>query len=111
MNPYAAPGLERRSLARIVNDICKQSGLTMKQIKAKDRHAEIIEIRHFLHYFAQAERGLTQKAAGMMFNRDHTTMRYSRIEFTNRFRTDKVYRKKIIELCQKVGVSISLTVK
>jgi len=111
MSPYAAPGLETRSLARIVNDICKQSGLTMKQIKAKDRNAEIIEIRQFLHYFTQAERGVTQNAAGIMFNCDHATARYSRIQFTNRFRTDKVYRRKITELCQKVGITIALTIK
>ena len=110
MSPYAAPGLERRSLARIVNDICKQSGLTMKQIKAKDRHAEIIEIRQFLHYYVQAEKRFTQKAAGIMFNCDHATARYSRIQFTNRFRTDKVYRKKITELCQRVGITIALTI-
>ena len=111
MSPYFAPGLDYRSLTKIVNDICKESGLTIKQIKAKDRHAEIVEIRQFLHYFAQAERGITQKAAGIMFNCDHATARYSRIQFTNRFRTDKVYRKKITELCQRVGITIALTVK
>lgn len=102
---------KRRSLSNIVYDICKESGVSFNKIRAKDRHADIVEIRQFLHYFAQAERGITQKAAGIMFNCDHATARYSRIQFTNRFRTDKIYRKKITELCQKVGITIALTVK
>lgn len=111
MSPYAAPGLDYRSLAKIVNDICNQSGVTFDKIRSKDRHAEIVEIRQFLHYFVQAERGITQVQSGCMFNCDHATARYSRIQFTNRFRTDKVYRKKITELCQRVGITIALTVK
>ena len=53
--------------------VCRHFGVTLDQLRSKDRHAHIADARHVAMWLLR-ERGLSFPAIARILHRDHTTV-------------------------------------
>lgn len=81
MSPYIIPGLKFRefktkgnnTFKEIISLVLNNTGKTEKELRAKGRTREIVELR-MVCMWAMRKTGATCKSIGNYFNRDHTTV-------------------------------------
>lgn len=61
----------------IIETVCNHYKISPEKLKSKNRSKELVHTRHVIFYFLRKYTNITLKAAGLLFNRDHTTVIHS----------------------------------
>lgn len=97
MNYIAIPGIKdvyRSESApvitpeRIIETVCDYFDLPMESLKGKCRIKELVYARYVIFYFLRKYTSITFKSAGLMFNRDHTTVIHGLQHLSNIMETE-----------------------
>ena len=67
----------------IIKKVCNCFEVSESEIKGRSRERDIVIPRQTVMYFLNVHCGLSSKALGRMFNRDHSTVLYSVNEIRN----------------------------
>ena len=96
----AIPGVDRIfSCHRLIEIVCKKTGIDIKDLKGKSRKREIVEARQLAFYILKKNTRLPFAVIGGMLNRDHTTVIHSIKVVTALKETDKEYISKYSFSC------------
>lgn len=75
---WTVPGLLEPSaqdrMNNIIELVCEKTGLTRRELMAKDRSRRVVEARQICMYMIRKYTNMTLTAIGRAFNRDHTTI-------------------------------------
>ena len=97
---YIIPGL--KTLDELV---CQAFGITIEQLKAKDRKREGADARKFVMWYRKNNSNLSLEKIGAMYTgRDHATVFAAAKKFEELIETDKIFRQKCeraLELIEK----------
>ncbi len=86
MNYVAVPGIKDRyriesapiiTPEMIIKIVCDHFKLNAEKLKSKHRAKELVYARHVIFHFIRKHTSMTLKSAGLLFNRDHTTVIHS----------------------------------
>ena len=111
INPYAYPGLVAGSIYSpsiviqpevLCSNICKKACVyfgfeDMELLRSKARKRVIVEPRQMIVYYIR-RKGVTLKAIGSFFNKDHTSILHMIGVVDNLKEMDIVYHKRLISL-------------
>jgi chromosomal replication initiator protein len=94
LTPYRRPGDARKSLARIVGEVCRQYQVTRAELTSSRRTARVVLPRHVAMYLCRrhtdAPLGVIGKELG---GRDHSTVVHALGAIEERLRTDAELRE------------------
>lgn len=62
----------------ILNVVCHEWSITPTKLRARDRHAELVEARRYAAYLLTVDGGLTNNRAGYYLDRHHATVMHHR---------------------------------
>lgn len=96
-------------LRRIINSVVSfgpHNGVTCETIFQKTNKRAIVESRQIAMYFCKEKiHGITWKAIGIMFKRDHSTAMHAHDKINNICRFDRKFAKKIKEVSDNILTS------
>ena len=62
----------------IIETVAKHSGCTVEELKSKDRHRRLADLRHIAIWLILKNTRLTLKEVGELFERDHSTILHAK---------------------------------
>lgn len=58
----------------VIKHVCEYYGIQPEKLKTGNRSKELVDARHVVFYILRRNTNITLKEAGLLFNRDHTTV-------------------------------------
>jgi len=84
------------SIEKIISEVARSYNVSENDILSNRRTANLVLARKVAMYIAKEITGLSYKAIGVKFGKDHTTVLYS-VQKTEEYIKDKPYEKELIE--------------
>jgi chromosomal replication initiator protein len=75
--------------------IAKHFGTTVEEMKLKSRKRERVEARQVTMWYYMKYLNKTEREAGKMFGKDHSTAHYAGETVETLLKSDKLFRKKV----------------
>jgi chromosomal replication initiator protein len=75
--------------------IAHHFGVTVEEMKSKSRKREYVEPRQVTMWYYMKYLKATERQAGKMFGKDHSTAHYSAETVETLLKSDKLFRKKV----------------
>lgn len=90
------------TVERIVSEVARTYGAEPEEIYSKKQNALITEMRQMAMFIVRELTGLSTKAIGREFNRDHSTVVYSLEKFQKRYNDDSKVRQMVDSIIKNV---------
>jgi len=94
------------TLSQIEDVVCGQLGVSVDEVKSKDRHAENVLARQIIFYVARRNTRLKLHAIGQRYKRDHATVMYSIQKLKHRIETDADLSEKVALILSKIPAKV-----
>lgn len=107
MNYVAIPGIKEMyriesapvvTLENIINTVCEFYKIDAEGLKGKSRCRENVNARFVIFYFFRKYTKLTFKEAGLIFNRDHTTVIHGLATLNDIMQTEPIVKAEVESL-------------
>lgn len=106
ISAYVIPGLRRSykfpvtvynpdKSEIIMQTVLDYSGVTLKEIMAKNRHRNIVVARHLIMFLMRRYTNVTLKEIGKRFKKDHTSVVHACANVKNLMDSDEVFRHSV----------------
>ena len=95
---FTTDGAERVTIEKVFSFVSRRYGFSTEDIRGKKRTSDIVYVRHIAMYLCTEYTGLSLKAIGRQFGRDHSTVINARDNVINRMKKDSAFDKEIREL-------------
>lgn len=99
---FTTDGAERVTIEKVFSFVSRRYGFSTEDIRGKKRTSDIVYIRHIAMYLCTEYTGLSLKAIGRQFGRDHSTVINARDNVINRMKKDSAFDKEIRELSKEL---------
>lgn len=99
---FTTDGAERVTIEKVFSFVSRRYGFSTEDIRGKKRTSDIVYVRHIAMYLCTEYTGLSLKAIGRQFGRDHTTVINARDNVINRMKKDSAFDKEIRELSKEL---------
>lgn len=99
---FTTDGAERVTIEKIFSFVSRRYGFSTEDIRGKKRTSDIVYVRHIAMYLCTEYTGLSLKAIGRQFGRDHSTVINARDNVINRMKKDSAFDKEIRELSKEL---------
>lgn len=99
---FSSGGSERVTSEKIFSFVSRRYGFSIEDIRGKKRTSDIVYVRHIAMYLCTEYTGLSLKAIGRQFGRDHSTVINARDNVINRMKKDSAFDKEIRELSKEL---------
>ena len=99
---FSSGGSERVTSEKIFPFVSRRYGFSIEDIRGKKRTSDIVYVRHIAMYLCTEYTGLSLKAIGRQFGRDHSTVINARDNVINRMKKDSAFDKEIRELSKEL---------
>ena len=90
------------TVEKIVTEVARTYGAEPTDIYSKKQNADITEMRQMAMFVVRELTGLSTKAIGREFNRDHSTVVYSLDKFQKRYNEDSKVRQMVDNIIKNV---------
>ena len=90
------------TVEKIVTEVARTYGAEPGDIYSKKQNADITEMRQMAMFVVRELTGLSTKAIGREFNRDHSTVVYSLDKFQKRYNEDSKVRQMVDNIIKNV---------
>ena len=90
------------TVEKIVSEVARTYGAEPEEIYSKKQNALITEMRQMAMFIVRELTGLSTKAIGREFNRDHSTVVYSLEKFQKRYNDDSKVRQMVDNISKNV---------
>lgn len=90
------------TVEKIVSEVARTYGAEPEEIYSKKQNALITEMRQMAMFIVRELTGLSTKAIGREFNRDHSTVVYSLEKFQKRYNDDSKVRQMVDSIIKNV---------
>lgn len=90
------------TINKIVTEVARTYGSDSQDIYSKKQNAQITEMRQMAMYIVREMTGLSTKAIGREFNRDHSTVVYSLDRFSTKYNDDGKIRNTVEGIIKNV---------
>ena len=94
------------TVEKIVTEVARTYGADPTDIYSKKQNADITEMRQMAMFVVRELTGLSTKAIGREFNRDHSTVVYSLDKFQKRYNEDSKVRQMVDNIIKNVREGI-----
>jgi chromosomal replication initiator protein len=75
--------------------IANHFGVTVEEMKSRSRKREYVEARQVMMWYYMKYHKKTEREAGKMFGKDHSTAHYAGETVETLLKSDKLFRKKV----------------
>lgn len=99
---FTTDGAERVTIEKVFSFVSRRYGFSTEDIRGKKRTSDIVYVRHIAMYLCTEYTGLSLKAIGRQFGRDHSTVINARDNVINRMKKDSPFDKEIRELSKEL---------
>ena len=99
---FTTDGAERVTIEKVFSFVSRRYGFSTEDIRGKKRTSDIVYVRHIALYLCTEYTGLSLKAIGRQFGRDHSTVINARDNVINRMKKDSAFDKEIRELSKEL---------
>lgn len=99
---FTTDGAERVTIEKVFSFVSLRYGFSTEDIRGKKRTSDIVYVRHIAMYLCTEYTGLSLKAIGRQFGRDHSTVINARDNVINRMKKDSAFDKEIRELSKEL---------
>ena len=99
---FTTDGAERVTIEKVFSFVSRRYGFSTEDIRGKKRTSDIVYVRHIAMYLCTESTGLSLKAIGRQFGRDHSTVINARDNVINRMKKDSAFDKEIRELSKEL---------
>lgn len=99
---FTTDGAERVTIEKVFSFVSRRYGFSTEDIRGKKRTSDIVYVRHIAMYLCTEYTGLSLKAIGRQFGRDHSTVINARDNVINRMKKDSAFDKEIRELSKEL---------
>lgn len=99
---FTSDGAERVTIEKVFSFVSRRYGFSTEDIRGKKRTSDIVYVRHIAMYLCTEYTGLSLKAIGRQFGRDHSTVINARDNVINRMKKDSAFDKEIRELSKEL---------
>lgn len=99
---FTTDGAERVTIENVFSFVSRRYGFSTEDIRGKKRTSDIVYVRHIAMYLCTEYTGLSLKAIGRQFGRDHSTVINARDNVINRMKKDSAFDKEIRELSKEL---------
>lgn len=99
---FTTDGAERVTIEEVFSFVSRRYGFSTEDIRGKKRTSDIVYVRHIAMYLCTEYTGLSLKAIGRQFGRDHSTVINARDNVINRMKKDSAFDKEIRELSKEL---------
>ena len=99
---FTTAGAERVTIEKVFSFVSRRYGFSTEDIRGKMRTSDIVYVRHIAMYLCTEYTGLSLKAIGRQFGRDHSTVINARDNVINRMKKDSAFDKEIRELSKEL---------
>ncbi len=99
---FTTDGAERVTIEKVFSFVSRRYGFSTEDIRGKKRTSDIVYVRHIAMYLCTDYTGLSLKAIGRQFGRDHSTVINARDNVINRMKKDSAFDKEIRELSKEL---------
>ena len=99
---FTTDGAERVTIEKVFSFVSRRYGFSTEDIRGKKRTSDIVYVRHIAMYLCTEYTGLSLKAIGRQFGRDHSTVINARDNVINRMKKDSAFDKEIRELIKEL---------
>lgn len=99
---FTTDGAERVTIEKVFSFVSRRYGFSTEDIRGKKRTSDIVYVRHISMYLCTEYTGLSLKAIGRQFGRDHSTVINARDNVINRMKKDSAFDKEIRELSKEL---------
>lgn len=99
---FTTDGAERVTIEKVFSFVSRRYGFSTEDIRGKKRTSDIVYVRHIAMYLCTEYTGLSLKAIGRLFGRDHSTVINARDNVINRMKKDSAFDKEIRELSKEL---------
>lgn len=99
---FTTVGAERVTIEKVFSFVSRRYGFSTEDIRGKKRTSDIVYVRHIAMYLCTEYTGLSLKAIGRQFGRDHSTVINARDNVINRMKKDSAFDKEIRELSKEL---------
>lgn len=99
---FTTDGAERVTIEKVFSFVSRRYGFSTEDIRGKKRTSDIVFVRHIAMYLCTEYTGLSLKAIGRQFGRDHSTVINARDNVINRMKKDSAFDKEIRELSKEL---------
>jgi chromosomal replication initiator protein len=103
LKAYGRPATGRKTLARIVAEVCRHYKLTQAEITSPRRTSRIAVPRQLAMYLCRRHTEEPLKAIGAELGRDHSTVVHALGAIEERLKTDAALRETVSRLEQSLG--------
>lgn len=90
------------TINKVVSEVARTYGADPQDIYSKKQNAEITEMRQMAMYIVREMTGLSTKAIGREFSRDHSTVVYSLDRFSAKYEKDSKIRSTVESIMKNV---------
>ena len=99
---FTTDGAERVTIEKVFSFVSRRYGFSTEDIRGKKRTSDIVYVRHIAMYLCTEYTGLSLKAIGRQFGRDHSTVINARDNVIYRMKKDSAFDKEIRELSKEL---------
>ena len=99
---FTTDGAERVTIEKVFSFVSRRYGFSTEDIRGKKRTSDLVYVRHIAMYLCTEYTGLSLKAIGRQFGRDHSTVINARDNVINRMKKDSAFDKEIRELSKEL---------
>ncbi len=99
---FTTDDAERVTIEKVFSFVSRRYGFSTEDIRGKKRTSDIVYVRHIAMYLCTEYTGLSLKAIGRQFGRDHSTVINARDNVINRMKKDSAFDKEIRELSKEL---------
>lgn len=99
---FTTDGAEHVTIEKVFSFVSRRYGFSTEDIRGKKRTSDIVYVRHIAMYLCTEYTGLSLKAIGRQFGRDHSTVINARDNVINRMKKDSAFDKEIRELSKEL---------
>jgi len=105
MNYWIVPSIEgmkkiknKHRRDKLINKIESNYSVTLDQLKGRDRHRQIVDVRNVLMYAMHKVYGFTSTETSNFLNRNHATVLNGARRVGGFMDVDKYYKQEVLEL-------------
>lgn len=101
--PKDISGKDAPSVERIQEIVAEEYGITVDDLKSRQRHERFAFPRQIAIYIACAISGMSLPEIGKAFNKDHSTVIHARDKIAQLIQNDPFFNEKINNLINRIG--------
>lgn len=94
--------IDKDEIGSLIKKVSNFFEVDIEDLKGVVRKRELVEVRQIIMYVLINHSKLTLKRIGMLFNRDHSTVLYSRNTVDDMLTSDKKFRFRFQSCCETI---------